>query len=343
MKALILAGGYAKRFWPVTLHRPKPLLPVAGKPILDFIVEKIEAVPEITTIYISTNSAFEENFKEWIENRDSNKRIELIIEPTHKEEEKFGSIKGVDYAIKKKKIKSDLLIVAGDNIFSFDLNKFVHSFPDEPRLIVYDMKDPSKCSRYGVVALDDSMRVVDFQEKPDEPKSSLISTACYVFPKKTLRLFKEYLATGKSGDNMGYFLEWLYKRTTVRGFLTEGFWYDIGNRRYYIQANVDMMKDLPEGSMVLGKTVHSRIIRSYIGKGASIKNSAIKECVIFDGVHVENCSIRGCIIDHDAKLVNVDLNDSLIAPYTILQKMKIIASRRFFLPPVTGQEILKPK
>ncbi|MCD6414681.1 MAG: NDP-sugar synthase [Candidatus Diapherotrites archaeon] len=342
MKAIVLAGGYAKRFWPVTIYRPKPLLPVGGKPIMDFIMERLEEVPEIDTVYISTNSAFEDRFKEWLDERKFSKRVELIIEPTHKESEKFGTIKGVEYAIKKKRINSDLLVVAGDNIFSFDLKKFVHSFPDDPRLIVYDMKDPSRCSRYGVVALDDSMRVVDFKEKPNKPKSSLISTACYVFPKKTVHLFKDYLATGSSGDNMGFFLEWLYKRTTVRGFVTEGYWYDIGNKHYYIQANVDLMENAPDGSLIFGKTSHSRITRSYIGKNTLIKNSAIKECVIFDNVHIENCSLRGCIIDNNAIIVNVDLNDSLIAAYTKLEKRKIIASRRFFLPPVTGQEILKP-
>lgn len=342
MKAVVLAGGYAKRFWPVTIHKPKPLLPLAGKPIINFIMEKIEAVPEIDTIYISTNEAFREVFSEWAEGRDSPKRVELVVEPTVKEEQKLGSLGALEYFIRQKKLKNDLMIVAGDNLFSFDLNRFVDSYREEPRIILHNMHDRNRCRRYGVVAVDEAMKITSFEEKPDEPKSTMVSTACYIFPRQTLSLFKEYLAGQNPKDNMGSFLEWLYKRTTVRGLVAEGFWYDIGDKHFYIQANINAMKHMKDNNMVLGTQVHSRITRSYIGKGSTIKNSAIKECLIFDNVHIENCALRECIIDDNAKLVNVDLNDSLVGSYTRLNKQKIFKSRRFILPPVTGQELLKP-
>jgi glucose-1-phosphate thymidylyltransferase len=337
MKAIILAGGYAKRFWPVTLWKPKPLLPVAGKPILDWIMEKLEDVDELDTVYVSTNAAFQKHFERWAEKRKHKKKVEVVIEPSKREEEKFGTIKALDYVIKKKKIKTDLMVVAGDNIFSFSLKDFVDFHPEEPRLILYDMKDKSECSKYGVVSVDAAMRVTHFEEKPDEPKSSLIGTACYVFPAKTLKLLREYLATGKPVDNTGSFLEWLYRRTTVRGFITEGYWYDIGNKEFYINANIELMNGR---SMVKGKRYHARVNRSYVGPGSTIKNSALKECVVFDNVHVENCALTRCVIDDHARIENVDLSDSLVSAHSKLTKKKIVKSRRFFLPPVTGQELL---
>lgn len=342
MKAIILAGGYAKRFWPVTRDKPKPLLPIAGKPIIDLIMDKIEQVPEVNTVYLSTNEAFAEQFQQWAEQRKTEKRIELVVEPSKKESEKFGSLGALEYIIRRKKLKSDLLVLAGDNIFSFDLNKFIDSYRDEPRIIVHNMHDRQRCRRYGVVSLGKDMKITDFEEKPREPKSTLVSTACYVFPKDTLKLFKEYKSKDKPLDNMGSFLEWLYKRTTVRGYITEGFWYDIGDKHFYIQANKQAMQKKQNGSILLGKKQHSRINRSYVGKESFIKNSALKDCVVFGNVHIENCALRECIIDDHSRLVNVDLNDSLIGAYTKLNKRKIIKSRRFFLPPVTGQEILNP-
>ncbi|MCD4740471.1 NDP-sugar synthase [archaeon] len=342
MKAVILAGGYARRFWPVTLHKPKPLLPIAGKPILDFLMEKLEQVPEIDTIYISTNAVFEEIFSEWMKKRKSSKRVELVVEPTVKEEHKLGSIGAMEYLIKNKKITSDLMLLAGDNLFSFDLAKFAQSYQEDPRIILYKMNNRARCSRYGVVDIDEAQKVTDFEEKPTEPKTSLVSTACYVFPRKTLPLVKQYLAGKHPVDNMGSFLEWLYHKVTVRGVVMEGYWYDIGDKHFYIQANIKAMSKHKDNILFRGKKNHARISRSYVGEGSMIKNSAIKDCVIFDNVHIENCVLRECIVDDNARLVNVDLNDSLVGSHTRLNKQKIFKTRRFFLPPVTGQEILKP-
>jgi glucose-1-phosphate thymidylyltransferase len=66
MKAIILAGGYAKRLWPLTKNKPKQLLSVGGRPMIEYIVEKLEVQEEIDRIIISTNEKFEDNFKEWL-------------------------------------------------------------------------------------------------------------------------------------------------------------------------------------------------------------------------------------------------------------------------------------
>jgi len=124
MEAIILAGGYATRLWPITLNKPKPLLAIAGKPILDHIIEQLENIPEINNIYISTNKRFAPEFEGWLESIDTNKKIKVIAEETRNEKEKLGCIKPIQQIIESEKIDDDCLILGGDNLFSFEIKEF---------------------------------------------------------------------------------------------------------------------------------------------------------------------------------------------------------------------------
>ncbi|MCG2822008.1 MAG: NTP transferase domain-containing protein, partial [Candidatus Atribacteria bacterium] len=119
MKAIILAGGYAKRLWPLTKNKPKQLLLVGGRPMIEYIMEKLETQEEIDQIIISTNEKFEDNFKQWLPGHKSSKNIELVIEPTLSEKDKLGSVGALGYLIKKKNIGEELMIIGGDNLFEF--------------------------------------------------------------------------------------------------------------------------------------------------------------------------------------------------------------------------------
>ena len=66
MKCMILAGGFAKRMWPLTMDFPKALLPVAGKPVIDHILDKLDRIEELNEVYVSTNKKFENLFKKWL-------------------------------------------------------------------------------------------------------------------------------------------------------------------------------------------------------------------------------------------------------------------------------------
>ena len=117
MKAIILAGGYARRLWPVTRHIPKQLLPVAGKPIIEYSIEKLELVKKIEEDIISINAFFEFNFREWFTKYQFRKKTKLVVEKTFSEEEKLGSIGALGYLIDRLKLDDDLLIIGGDNLF----------------------------------------------------------------------------------------------------------------------------------------------------------------------------------------------------------------------------------
>lgn len=243
MKALVLAGGYAKRLWPLTLNKAKPLLEVGGKPIINYIIEKLEKNDEITEIIISTNAKFEPVFKEWVQKYGFDK-LKFVIEETHSENEKFGAIAGINFAIKLANIDEDCIILAGDNLFSFDINDFIALFKEKsaPVLAVFDVKDKELAKKYGIAALDDSNKVVGFEEKPENPKSTLASTGCYVFPKATLELFAEYLDQSDKKDAPGFFLQWLYKKQDVFAFKFSDYWFDIGSLEALDEAREFMKK-----------------------------------------------------------------------------------------------------
>jgi len=240
MKAIILAGGYAKRLWPITKHQPKQLLPVAGKAMIEYPLEKIELVRLIDESIISINAYFEFNFREWFAKYQVRKRTKLVIENTHSHDEKLGSIGALNLLIKKLKIKSNIFVVAGDNLFEFSVRKFCNFFSEKksPVLALYDIRDKSRVKgRYGIVKLGQNKKIMDFKEKPRIPKTSLINTGCFILPSKDLRLIEEYIKKGYNPDALGYFLEWLIEKRNVYGYIFEDPWFDIGSFESYNEAN----------------------------------------------------------------------------------------------------------
>lgn len=231
MKTVILAGGFAKRLWPLTKETPKPLLPVAGKPIIEYVLEKVLPLRGMEKVYISINEKFKDKFTEWLEGYQEKEKVELVVEPALSEEEKFGAVAAWRYLIEKKGIEGDLMVVAGDNMFDFDLEKLMDLFEVKkaPVFALFDVEDFKLAEKYGIVKLDTEGKVTGFEEKPENPKSTLASTAIYIFPKETLSLIQEYLDSGGSPDQPGKFLIWLYMKQDVYGLVYSGKWFDIGS------------------------------------------------------------------------------------------------------------------
>ncbi|MEM4204711.1 MAG: nucleotidyltransferase family protein [Candidatus Methanomethylicaceae archaeon] len=232
MRAIVLAGGYAKRLWPLTLDRPKPLLPLGDGYILDFVISRIMTVNEISEIIISTNKRFELNFVEWVKER-GHSNIIVVSEPSMREEEKLGPINAV-WAIVKNQ-PDDYLIVAGDNLFSVDLKEMVSFYHKvkAPVIALFEISDRELAKQYACVELDKNSCVIKFEEKPKEPKSLLVSTGIYVLPWRSLFRVHEYLNEGNPPDPIGKFIEWLTKTERVYGFKFKGYWYDIGSHESY--------------------------------------------------------------------------------------------------------------
>jgi len=231
MKCIILCAGYATRLWPLTQDNPKPLLEVAGKPIVEHILSKVEEVGEIDNVFIVTNNKFYNNFTGWLKNYKSKKKIKIINDKTSSNEDRLGAIGDVNFAIENEKIDDDLLIIAGDNLFEFSLKEIINIFKEKKASVIalYDVKDKNLAKEYGIVDVDKNNKIIGFEEKPAEPKSTLASTGIYLYPKKTARRIAEYIKEENSPDKTGSFLAWLYNKEDVYCYISKKRWHDIGS------------------------------------------------------------------------------------------------------------------
>ncbi|HLC97536.1 MAG TPA: nucleotidyltransferase family protein [Candidatus Nanoarchaeia archaeon] len=230
MKALILAAGYATRLYPLTKDTPKPLLLVAGKPLLEYILEKLEDVGEIEEITIVTNARFYGHFRRWLDTSRYSKKITLLNDGTRSNEDRLGAVGDIQFVLQRETVEEDLLVIAGDNLFGFSLRDFVHFYTENngvSSVVLYDRQDKEAIKgRYGVAVLNDG-RIIDFEEKPQLPKSTLTSTACYLFNQKDLQLVSQALRQGKA-DNPGDFVRFLVQQSCMNGFVTNEPCFDVG-------------------------------------------------------------------------------------------------------------------
>jgi glucose-1-phosphate thymidylyltransferase len=233
LDAVILAGGYGKRLWPITLNTAKTLLPVCGKPVIEYIVEKLDEVECLRSIIISTNLRFEDDFKRWAE-KYGDKRIKIIVEESRSEEEKLGAVKALSRL--STQLEHDVLIVAGDNLFTGSLRPMIEKYSGRPIVAIYDVRDAELAKLYGVVKINDETRIIDLVEKPERPSSTLVSTGIYIFPRQVLYMVGEYLGEGGGGDRLGDFIQWLHKKIPVYGYLLDGDWWDVGDIESYKRA-----------------------------------------------------------------------------------------------------------
>jgi glucose-1-phosphate thymidylyltransferase len=229
VKCLVLAGGFGTR---LNLNdRAKALLEYKGKSLLTHIVEK---VPKGMPILISTNKRFESDFHQWRE-KHRDREIEILVENARAEEEKFGAVSALNFWVNQKGIAEDLLVIGGDNYFEFNLSDFIAAYDGKNTLIaVRDIEEKSKASQLGIVVLGDKNRIVEFQEKPLFPKTSLVSTACYIFPSEVFPLLVSYCQQEKR-DSLGDFIDYLVRKKEVYAYIFKELWFDIGssnNHRY---------------------------------------------------------------------------------------------------------------
>ena len=193
MDAIVLAGGYATRMWPITRNRPKMLLPVGDTTVIDKTLAQLDNDDDVEDVYISTNERFAADFANYVDEQGYEKP-ELSVEDTSDEDEKFGVVGALAQLIDREGLDDDLLVIAGDNMVGFDIGDFVDFFEDKdsPVLAAYDVGDRERAKSYGLVELEGD-EVVNFQEKPDDPNTTLASIACYAFPADVLPKFHTYL------------------------------------------------------------------------------------------------------------------------------------------------------
>lgn len=314
MQVFVLAGGYATRLWPLTEKRSKPLLPIAGKPLLTHLIEKIPSDMRVT---VSTNSVFEEAFETWIQSL-GHPNVHLEIEDTKHEDHKLGALGALGLWLEEKKIQEDVLVLTGDNYLGFDLQTFLQQYDGETALLAaHDIGDISKASAFGTVITDANHHITAFEEKPREPKTSLVSTGCAILPRQTIPLTIAH-AKNKPDNLGGVFEEFLKNGVKVRAFVFAEPWLDIGSFGSYLAAHRLLVNRTMLGKESYADT-ESRCTESVsIGMRSTIKKSVLTNCIVMDDCMIEDCILKDCIVDDGCKLRGVDLAGKMIRAGTVL-------------------------
>src|SRR5215217_4344716 len=186
MKVLILAAGYATRLYPLTLTEPKPLLPVAGKPMIEHVLDNIAPIG-VDRVYVVTNAKFAGHFQRWADDyRDKKAKIDFTVvnDGSTDDTNKLGAIGDINLVINKENINDDLIVVAGDNLFSESVEAFGKFCREKkaPVLAVYDVGSLEQIKKYNSISIDASGKITYFEEKPKVPTSTLTGIALYYYP-----------------------------------------------------------------------------------------------------------------------------------------------------------------
>ena len=227
MKCLILASGFGTRLYPLTMEQAKALLPYRGKPMINHIVDK---VPPDIDILVNVNKKFAADFYKWRDNQ--NRKIDICVEEVSSEEERLGAVGALHHWIREKGVSEDLMVFGSDNYFEFDLAKFMSGFDGRHVLVaIYDVLQKDNARQYGVVKTEGN-QIIELEEKPTFPKSSLVATACWILPARVFPLIAEF-CRGERKDNLGNLIAWMIERENVLAYPFKEKWIDIGDLEIY--------------------------------------------------------------------------------------------------------------
>ena len=314
MKAIILAAGYATRLYPLTLTVPKPLLLINKKPIIDYIMDEIVTIPEIDQVFVVSNHKFAPSFDEWAKNSSYDIEIKIIDDGTSDVETRLGAIGDILFTIEKENINEEMVIIAGDNLFTFSLKEYYNYYKEKDRdcVCVKQYHDKKTLSQFGIALLGEDNRVLEIEEKPENPKSDMVVYAAYMYKKETVDLFKKYLEEGNKPDAPGNFAQWLAVKKEVYAFTFEEECYDIGTPEslkevFEIMEKIENSKNKKIGFIGTG-VMGRHMVRNLMKKGFLVsvynrtKESAdeiVKEGAIWCD------SIAECAKDKDAVITIV--------------------------------------
>ena len=217
-------------------------MPVAGQPMIDYVLDNLAPIGGIDRIYVVTNAKFAGHFEQWSADYRAHKaklNFTIVNDRSTDDTNKLGAIGDIHFVLTSQNVADDIIVVAGDNLFSEKLSDFGQFCREKnaPVLAVYDVGNLEEIKKYNAITLDGAGRITFFEEKPKNPTSTLTGIALYYYPKAALPLIKQYVAEGNNPDQPGRLIQWLYTRLPVYTWTVPGLWYDIGSKETLEEAN----------------------------------------------------------------------------------------------------------
>lgn len=253
MRAILLCAGFATRLFPLTRDRAKPLLPVAGRPILEHLLDPLLELGRIDETVIVTNARFHSEFDRWLSlyrRRRPRHRFRLLNDGATDNEHRLGAVRDLALAVAEVGRETPTLVAAADNLFRFSLKRFFEDFAAHPRSLVLRYREPDRdrLRRTGVVKVDeeDSGRILEFREKPEEPESTWACPAFYLFEPEALALPDRFLSEAPETDAPGHFIAWLSRHLPVYTHLMRGVRLDVGDLESYRRAEAWLREPVPK-------------------------------------------------------------------------------------------------
>lgn len=325
IRAIIMAGGEGSRLRPLTMHLPKPLVPLLGKPVMGYTLElaKRHGIKDVgVTLWYQPKkirAAFGRGEKEGV-------RIQYFEETAP-----MGTAGSIRLALDK--LKKTFFVLSGDGLTDCDLTKAMAYHKEKKALATLVLKRVKIPLPYGVVMTREDGRIIRFVEKPDWSGvySNLVNTGIYILEPEVMDFIP---AHGKPDFGKDIFPALLKENEALYGYEMDDYWCDVGNARAYLQAQKDLLEgrvkaDIASGihpEANVGEHVHLQG-NFYIGKGAVIEEGAfIRNAVIGDystvkaGAVVEN----SCLWNHAAVGVKARINESILCDRAAVRSESIL-------------------
>lgn len=238
MKNIVIAAGYATRLGELTRNFPKPLLQIGETTILGRMLDDIDRIPEIDEHIIITNHRFAEIFEDWASAQTYSKPVTIVDDGTSTNETRLGAVCDLLFALDKLSIDDDLLVVAADNILMFSFQEFVDFAREKDSSCIMCHEQPSieRLQRTGVVVLDENGKVLNMEEKPQEPKSHWAVPPFYIYLRKDLELVRNSVENGCGKDAPGNLAHYMVDNTLMHAWKMTAGRFDIGSLDSYEEA-----------------------------------------------------------------------------------------------------------
>jgi len=241
MDAILLCAGFGTRLGALARETAKPLLPVAGKPIVEYLVEQFAATGRVTDLWVVSNHRFAPQFDAWrdgLARRQPDLRIEIVDDGATSNDNRLGAVRDLAFALEQRARLGPTLVSAGDNLFDFDVAGMLDDHTVQPRNLVLAYREAyrEKLRRTGVAECDTSGRIVGFAEKPAEPAAEWACPAFYILQPNALALIPDFLGQQPKADAPGAFIAWLVERQPVFAHEMHGRRLSIGDPESYRAA-----------------------------------------------------------------------------------------------------------